>query len=164
MKVYIIAAITADGFIAKTSKEYIDWTSKEDKLFFREMTKKSGVIVLGGNTFRTFKKLLPGRRHIIYTHQKIDNPQVETTKETPEALAERLAKEGFNEIAICGGSTIYNMFLSSGVVSDVYLTVEPLLFGSGIKLAVSDLDIKLKLQSVKHLNIDTIVLHYKVVN
>jgi dihydrofolate reductase len=162
MKVYIIAAVSADGFIAKNKDQLIDWTSKEDKKFFSEMTRKSGVMVLGGNTFRTFKALLPGRRHIVYTKGNISNPDVETTAEEPKDLIKRLAGESLSEVAICGGSSIYSMFLDSGQVTDVYLTVEPLIFGKGVKLLDSQSNIKLKLQSVKKLNNDTILVHYKI--
>ncbi len=162
MKVYIIAAISTDGFIAKSKDQLIDWTSKEDKKFFRDMTKKSGVIIIGGNTFRTFKALLPGRRHIVYTRGKIDNPEVETTVEEPKKLINRLDEEGFSEVAICGGSSIYSMFLEAGAVTDIYLTIEPLIFGRGVKLLETQTESELKLQSVKKLNASTILLHYKV--
>lgn len=162
MKVYIIAAISADGFIAKRSDQLVDWTSKEDKRFFSDMTKKSGVIVVGGNTFRTFKALLPNRKHIVYTKGGIDDPGVETTSEKPRQLVERLASEGFDEVAICGGSSIYSMFLDAGAVTDVYLTIEPIIFGEGVKLFNSNSSAKLKLQSVKNLNENTLLVHYKV--
>lgn len=162
MKVYILAAVSTDGFIAKSKDQLIDWTSKEDKKFFIDMTKKSGVIVLGGNTFRTFKTLLPGRRHIVYTKGHISNKGVETTSEEPVDLINRLAGEGYSEVAICGGSSIFSMFLDSGLVTDVYLTIEPLIFGKGVKLFNSEFEAKLKLQSVKKLNNNTILTHYKV--
>lgn len=160
MKVYIIAAISADGFIAKSSKEFIDWTSAEDKKFFSKMTKKTGVIVVGGNTFRTFKAPLSGRRHIVYTNQLIENTDVETTNEKPADLVERLEKEGLEELAICGGNSIYTMFLKSGLVTDIYLTIEPVFFGKGIKLM--DESLKLFTKDMKQLNKDTFMIHYGV--
>ena len=162
MKVYIIAAISADGFIAKKNDQLVDWTSKEDKKFFSDMTKKSGVIVLGGNTFRTFKALLPDRKHIVYTKGSVDNPEVEATSEEPRKLIDRLENEGFDELAICGGSSIYSLFLDAGAVTDVYLTIEPLIFGEGVKLFSSNSNVKLKLLSVKNLNENTLLVHYKV--
>ena len=162
MKVYLIAAITADGYIAKNENQLIDWTSKEDKEFFREMTRKSGVIILGGNTFRTFKTLLPDRRHIVYSRNKISDKSVETTSEPPTELIKRLSDEGLDEVAVCGGSSIYSMFLEAGVVTDVYLTIEPLLFGSGIRFLNTETEIKLKLHNVRKLNESTLLVHYKV--
>lgn len=162
MKVYIIAAISADGFIAKSKDEFINWTSPEDKKFFREMTKESKVMVMGGNTFRTFKSPLPDRRTIVYSRNNIDNSAVETTNLPPEELINNLKEEGVSEIAVCGGSSIYGMFLRSGVVTDVYLSIEPLIFGEGISLIDSDIDIKLELEKVRNLNENTLLIHYKV--
>ncbi|MBW3569006.1 dihydrofolate reductase family protein [Candidatus Parcubacteria bacterium] len=163
MKVYIIAAMTADGFIARNSNELIDWTSSEDKKFFREMTKKSGVLIMGGNTYRTFKEPLPGRRNIVYSHQNIEQPEVETTRESPAQLVQRLKIEGASQVAIAGGSSIYTMFLKAGVVTDIYLTLEPLMFGKGIKLLQEDVNTKLTLNGVSKFNENTVLLHYKVI-
>jgi dihydrofolate reductase len=54
MKTFIIAALTADGFIAKGSDHLsVEWTSKEDRKFFSDRTKKAGVVVMGLNTYKT---------------------------------------------------------------------------------------------------------------
>lgn len=162
MKVYIIAAVSADGFIAKSANELIDWTSLEDKKLFREMTKKSGVVIMGGNTYRTFKSPLANRRNIVITRQAINEKGVETTQETPEVLIARLEKDGYPEVAVAGGREIYTMFLQAGIVTDIYLTVEPIMFGAGFSLASAPLDIKLALAEVRKINENSVLLHYKV--
>nr|AIA13121.1 Dihydrofolate reductase [uncultured bacterium]AIA13348.1 Dihydrofolate reductase [uncultured bacterium] len=163
MKVFIIAAMTADGFIAKNEHQHIDWTSKEDKKFFVDMTKESGVMVMGGNTYRTFKKPLPGRRHIVYTHGEVEGEAFEKTLEPPKDLVKRLRSEGYDNIAVIGGSSIYSMFLKAGVLTDIYLTVEPLFFGKGIKLLSDEFGgVELKLNNVKKINDNTILIHYEV--
>jgi dihydrofolate reductase len=88
---------------------------------------------------------------------------VETTQEDPRTLVNRLENEGFSEVAIGGGSTIYSMFLNAGVVTDVYLSIEPIMFGQGVTLSNDKVDIKLKLEEVKKLNDNTILNHYKVI-
>ncbi|HEX5797897.1 MAG TPA: dihydrofolate reductase, partial [Candidatus Saccharimonadales bacterium] len=118
IKVYLIAAISADGFIARNSHQKIDWTSKEDKKFFKDMTKKSGVMVMGGNTYRTFEEPLPGRRHIVYTKGSVADKAFEKTTLPPKELVRQLENEGYDEVAIIGGGTMYSMFLGAGVVTD----------------------------------------------
>lgn len=164
MKVYIIAAMSTDGFIAKSSDEFIDWTSPEDKKIFAQMTTDSGVIIMGGKTFRTMPAALKNRKNIVYSKQTIDDKNVETTQENPVDLVNRLKSEGYKSVAVCGGQTIYRMFLEANLVNDLYLTTEPLLFGRGISLSGSDLDLKLKLVSTKKLNENTVFSHYKVIN
>ncbi len=115
MNCFIIAAISADGFIAPPHEDLsTNWTSKEDKKFFVEKTKEAGVVVMGSTTFETFgAKPLKGRKNIIYTKNK-KYEGAETTSESPAELISRLEKEGFNSVAICGGASIYTMFLESG--------------------------------------------------
>lgn len=161
MKVFLIAAVTADGFIARSSKEFPDWTSKEDKKSFAELTKNS-VLIFGGNTFRAIGRPLPNRRNIVYSRHEISIEGAESTQEQPDALISRLAPEGHKSVAICGGSTIYSMFLDAGVVNEIYLTVAPLLFGAGVSLLSKHTDTRMELLEQIMLNSDTILLHYKV--
>ena len=164
MKVFLIAAMSADGFIAQTSDQLADWTSKEDKQLFVKLTKEAGVMVMGSRTFATIGRALPGRRTIVYTSrpEEIIIEGVETTGEPPTQLVERLEKEGIQALAICGGATIYDLFLRAGVVDELYLTIEPLLFGRGVPLLREAFDAKLSLLETEKLNGDTVLLHYKV--
>ena len=167
MKVYIIAAMSADGFIGLDSEHRsLDWRSKADARFFIDITKESGVMVMGSVTFNTFRirRAPPGRRLIIYTSRpdKITGQDIETTSENPVDLISRLANDGANSVAIAGGATINKLFLDSGVVDELYLTIEPVLFGSGVPLFSGDVRAKLALLDVKNLSEDTLLLHYAV--
>ena len=162
MNVFLIAAISADGFIARDANQPANWTSKEDKKVFVELTKRAGVMIMGRNTYETIGRALPGRRNIVYTSEPINTPDIETTTEQPADLLSRLENEGHKEVAICGGQIVYDAFLSSGLVNELFLTLEPKLFGSGLSVAKSPLDYGLKLLELKKLNDDTLLLHYKV--
>ncbi len=150
IKVFIIVAQTADGFIAKSSSHEATWTSKEDKKRFVEITKRAGVMVMGLNTFNTFPSPLKDRLHIVYSPDEEASKNniegvVEYTKDSPEDLIKKLETRGFTEVAICGGTTIYTMFMKSGLVDTLYLTIEPKLFGKGMGIFNEDLDVNLKL-------------------
>ena len=162
MKTFIIAAITADGFIGKNSTHLADWTSKEDKQFFIKMTKRAGVVIMGQNTYETIGKPLPGRLNIIYSHDK-EYEGVEVTQKDPRELLEDLENRGYKEAAIGGGATIYTMFMEQGLVDKLYLSIEPVLFGKGIALFNKELDAKLALISFKQLGEQTVLLEYSVI-
>lgn len=162
IRVTLIAAISADGFIAREHNEPAHWTSKEDKKLFVEITKRAGVMVMGATTYRTIGRALPGRRNIVYTHGTISQEGIETTVEAPQDLLARLEQEGCKEVVIIGGATIYDMFLRSGLATDLYLTLEPVLFGAGVSLATHGMDVRMKLAEQRALNQDTIMLHYEV--
>lgn len=133
----LIAAQTRDGFIARDEGESsISWTSPEDKKRFVELTKRAKVLVMGRKTFNTIGRGLPGRTIIVYTRHPLPRAYdgVETTVLSPGELLRSLEARGFSEVAICGGAEIYDLFLRARVVDKLYLTIEPLSFGTGIPL------------------------------
>lgn len=163
IKAYIIVAQTADGKIARDSNHEADWTSKADKRHFIEMTKKSGVMVMGLNTFKTFPSPLKDRLHIVYSNdhnsEKDNIPGVvEYTKDSPDVLLKKLEERGFKEVAICGGTSIYTMFILSGLVRNLYITMEPRMFGEGMSICNQTVDIKMKLKSVKVVSEENVLL------
>lgn len=165
MKVFIIAALSADGFIGQdSSQSSLNWTRKEDTRFFVQRTKQAGTMVVGSTTFKTFNKALPERRIIVYTNhpEEITVQGVESTDLEPKELAKKLEAEGVKELAIAGGSTIYKMFMDSGLVDELYLTIEPVLFGQGIPLFNGPLTVQMSLLDITKLNEDTTLLHYAV--
>lgn len=164
MKVFIIAALTTDGFIGRSAGHTADWTGKADKKVFVELTKQAGVVVMGSRTFATINRALPGRRVIVYTSKpdSIQMEGVETTSETPADLLSRLEKDGCTAVAIGGGGSIYGQFMAAGLVSELYITVVPKLFGQGLPLFDADLDVNLSLIDSKPLDDGAVLLHYRV--
>jgi dihydrofolate reductase len=167
MKVFIIAAMSADGFIGvDVTHRSLDWRSKADAKFFIERTKEAGVIVMGSATYNTFKvrHAPPGRRLIVMSSrpESIVGEGVEASNEDPQILLERLEREGAHEVAISGGATIYKLFLDNNLVDELYLTIEPVLFGEGIPLFKGEVRARLSLIENLQLNEDTVLLHYKV--
>lgn len=102
MKTFIIAALTADGFIAKNSSHLANWTSKEDKDFFTKLTKKAGIIVMGLNTYKTIGRPLPDRLNIVYAPLTERISGVEITQKDPADLLKRFERQGQKEVAKIG--------------------------------------------------------------
>lgn len=163
MKVFIIAAVSADGFIGKDEKHAAFWTSKEDKKRFVELTKRAGIVVMGSNTYSTIPRPLKERVNIVYSRSKTFDG-AETTQKSPHELIQELEDRKFKEVAICGGSSIYTMFLKAKVVDHIYLTIEPLIFGTGIKLFNEELTAQMTLVSTIQGENGSILIEYKVNN
>ncbi len=161
--VFIIAALTADGFIAQTSDHSpMVWTSKEDKARFVELTKRAGVVVLGSSTYKTFPRPLKDRLNIVYSRaQQFEG--VETTTDEPAELLRKLEGRGFNEVAVCGGAEIYTKFMEAGVIDTLYLTIEPVMFGKGLSMFNRSIDTKLALVTTSKTEGGTIFNEYKVI-
>lgn len=166
MKVFIIAAITADGYIGlDESHRATSWTSTADKKFFVRRTKEAGVVVMGRKTFDTFARPLKDRRLIILSRDPaaVTLEGIESTNESPAELVTRLEQEGVAELAVCGGASVYSQFMQSGLVSELYLTVMPKTFGEGVLLFNSPQDNNLQLISAEVMDDEnSVLLHYKV--
>lgn len=164
MTAFIIAVLTADGLIAETQDQSsVTWRSKEDRKFFIEKTKEAGVVVMGANTFYTMRRPMPERLHVVYSYEPIDLSGVEVTTKEPKEVLDDLAARGYKQVAICGGTTIFTMFMEAGVVDKLYLTIEPVAFGSGMTLFNKKFSVKkLKLASTRKLGEDTVLLEYDV--
>lgn len=169
MKVFIIAALSADGFIARTpGQSTLTWRSKGDGQFFIAKTKEARVVVMGLNTAKTSKRPMPERLNIIYANSREELPLWkefdgwEVTQKDPASLIQELSERGYDQVAICGGSTVYTMFMQAGVVDTLYLTIEPVFFGQGIALFNKELDKKLNLVKVEKLGEQSVLLEYNV--
>ena len=166
MNCFIIAAMSADGYIAKDpSSPSTVWTGKEDKKRFVEATKRAKVVIMGQNTWKTLGgRPLKDRLNIVYSPERLpDMPDgVEITSKTPAELLKELGSRGFTEAAICGGSMIYTMFMKSGLVNKLYLTIEPILFGNGVRLFKEEMDFKLKLVNSTSTESGALLLDYSV--
>ena len=151
------------------TKPFSAWTSREDKKHFVELSKRIGTIILGLNTFNTFPrdehgnpKPLKGRHHVVYSDVEIPpQPDMETTMDKPEVLLKKLSDRGIKEVAIAGGASIYRMFLDADLVDRIYLTVEPIEFGTGIPFYKGNLEDKFKLIKEETVGNGTIFKEYE---
>jgi len=173
MNIWLIAAMSVNGKIAQDrDQNSLDWTSKEDTAFFVQKTKEAKTVVMGQKTFETIGRPLKGRRLIVLTpdeslkEKNMDEDEngtrLEFVNETPTELVSRLKSEGVETLVIGGGSFVYSSFLRERLVTDVFLTIEPIIFGSGIPLAEMFGDVELELVETTMLNTQTICLHYRV--
>ncbi len=168
-EVILIAAISIDGFIAPADKKTLSstaWTSKEDLHFFVKKSKEAGTLIMGSKTFETIGKALPERKMFVMTSQperyaSYEDPSLSFTKATAEEILADLSNQGCEKVALCGGSHIYSLFMQKGLVDRMFLTIEPFVFGEGIKLFSGKNEQKFELISQEKLNENgTLVLEY----
>ena len=124
------------------------WASPEDQEFFDGMKKKVGVLIVGRKTFEAAGKPSgDGIRRIVMSR--------EGGFELPTDI---------NEALLVGGSELNAEFFRRKLINEIYLTIEPKIFGAGLPLAqVTGLEVELELINVKQLNPQgTLLLHYNV--
>lgn len=164
MKTFIIAVLSADGLIAEAQEQSsVTWRSKEDRKFFIEKTREARVVIMGANTFHTMARPMPDRLHIVYSYEPIDVPGVEATSKAPGEVLRDLEARGYTQVAICGGATIFTMFMDAGLVDKLYITIEPVIFGAGMTLFNKKFEKNLELVSMQKLGEQTVLLEYNVI-
>ena len=103
----MIAAIGKNRELGKNND--LIWHLKEDMKFFKDQT-MGKPIVMGRKTFESLPKLLPGRKHIILTKQKLDVPEEVLLFHNKEGVLDYI-KSYQEEVMIIGGASIYKEFL-----------------------------------------------------
>ena len=69
---------------------------------------------------------------------------------------------GYQAVILGGGAFVNGMFLEKKLVDEIYVTVEPKIFGDGLGLFKGDFDVNLKLKEIEKINDDSVVLKYEV--
>ncbi|HDI58778.1 MAG TPA: dihydrofolate reductase [Desulfobacteraceae bacterium] len=166
MKLILLMAQTVDGKIARDSDHFPDWTASADKRFFAARTREAGVVIMGSRTFDTLGQPLPGRKNVILTRnaERVSRPpDLVFTDDPPAQLLARLASEGHAEAILAGGARINSLFAAEHLIDEIIVTISPRLFGSGLSLFDTSLDLSLQLLEVRRLDADLVLLNYRVI-
>src|SRR3989344_973760 len=167
MRIIAIAAVTLDGKIALGPDHFSGWTSPEDKAFMRGLLDEADVVVVGNNTHKTAIEPLSKRNCIVLTSS------VATTERradnllfwNPESTDASDALSDYKMVAGLGGAKTYSYFLQNDLLDELYLTIEPIVFGRGISLFDHSRDVpaRFSLLSMKKLNENgTVLLYYSL--
>lgn len=158
-------AASVDGRIALSTNKLPDWISKEDWKFFQKMLSQMDAIIVGRNTYHAAAPRL--RKRTTYVFSSRPNSLRKRGKVTFLNPAKTDLKELFrpyNHVAVLGGGMVYNIMLEKNLLDEIYVTLEPLIFGRGKEMIMGgNRTISLSLLSIKQLNRSgTLLLHYKV--
>jgi dihydrofolate reductase len=173
MRVVLIAAQSLDGFLAKHDKPGTGFTSDADRAWFPACLRSFDACVMGSATWRAARSEIlaapySDRRRVIMTRDPAafasdaQPGRIEFTAEPAPTLVARMRMEGIEQCALLGGGVINGLFLSAGLVDELWVTVEPLVFGKGRPLAEGRLDVAMTLTEVTRLGRDTLLLKYSI--
>ena len=166
-KVILYNAISVDGKIAKIN-DSTPWSKTEWQEFHR-VVKQFGNIVVGRRTFDMIKGKQVFRRcgnpKVVVLSRYKRGPVGDTVfVRYPKEAVSVLYDKGFSRILLGGGSRLNSSFLNEDLVDEVWLDIEPMLFGSGIPLCRKLLsDKQLALISIRKLSRNLVQARYKVV-
>ena len=172
MKTILIFVSSLDGKITKWGEPNVRlWSSHQDQDYYKKVWNESRLIVMGSATFNadTFNPS-PGHLIIVMTshpekYKNLEVPgQIEFTNETPVALSSRFSISGHQQMLVVGGPHVATSFLKEQLIDELWLTIEPKIFGMGQNFATDvQLDINLRLiQSEKVNDQGTLITKYAV--
>jgi dihydrofolate reductase len=128
---------------------------------------------MGSKTFNADRfKLLPNHQLIVMTRHR-DNyksrevpGQLQFTNESPLELITRFKTKGHKQMLVVGGPHVATSFLKAQLIDELWLTLEPRIFGTGGNFATDvRLDIKLRLLHFEQVNEKgTLICKYAVLN
>ena len=113
----IIVAKAKNNIIGKDNK--LIWNLPADLKRFKEIT-TGHVIIMGRKTFESLGRILPNRKHVVFTQNldfKVKNENVEVVHSLLE-IQQYIESE--EECFVIGGAMIYNLLMP--YVDKIYLT------------------------------------------
>ena len=168
MKLSIYLAMSANGMISN-KRNVPDWLSQEYGVGFMSICQRTKAVIMGKTTYNILAPdYLPLKDEgtlVVLTHDtsaKAPQPNVLFTNKKPKEIISELEVRGHTEAVIIGGTTTVDTFMQAGLVDELILVVEPVVFGKGLPLLGEDLDRRLALLDVKKLNDSTVQLQYSL--
>lgn len=170
--VVLVAVVSLDGCLTKHDEPGASgWASTDDQRHFRSTLATCDASVMGSATYLEAREqiranLTAQRRRVVMTRSPerfVEDgvpDRLEFTSETPTSIVDRLRADGHHRCAVLGGGQIYSQFLAAGLVDEMLITIEPRVFGNGIRLAGIDtaIDPRFTLTEVSRLGTDTVLL------
>lgn len=166
-KTHFIAyvATSIDGRISLEKRKLPDWTSDEDWKFFQRELAKADAVVTGRNTYLSAESRLKKRTTFVLS-SRVKNTLKKGTVTFVNPKHQTLKKlfSEYKTVAIVGGARVYQTMLDNGLLDELYVTIEPLVFGRGVSMFSDGSKTKrFELVSVKKLNTKgTILLRYSL--
>ena len=105
--VTMIAAVGKNLELGKDNK--LLWHLPEDLRFFKEQT-MGKPIIMGKKTLDSLPRLLPGRLHLVLTHQQLEETEQIKVFRDLDSLVEFI-KELNQEVMVIGGAQVYKQML-----------------------------------------------------
>lgn len=179
MKIILIDVSSLDGKLTKwKGNDIYEWSSREDFMHFQKVKEENNLLVMGSGTFEKVKDIESAglrpekeRLRIIMTGKPerfnsfVVPDQMEFTDEKPQELVKRLESKGYKQMLLVSGGKVATSFFKEQLIDELWLTIEPKIFGSGEPLVQEGcFDINLQLKSYEKLNTQgTLLLKYQVI-
>ena len=141
-KIFTSIAVSLDGYVASKSGD-LAWLNTSmvqgEDYGFDETMKRTGIFVMGGNTYREMLKSgMAGGKERTYVITKEKNlkkgSQTQLYDGDLKKLAEKVRSETDQDIYVWGGGNVITQFIDLNLLDELNLAVIPVLLGDGVPL------------------------------
>ncbi len=165
MKVVAYFAVSADGFIAGEHDD-VSWVSEDSWNNYRKLVSAARFAVVGRRTYELMKpdEFIDDCRYLVLTTSSDvskKHTNVEVTDAPREAL-QKLKAQGHQCAAVIGGASTFATLMHERLIEELYLDIEPVLLGSGIRLFEGEAGPMKFLDSQVLANGKTVQIHYQI--
>jgi len=160
-----LVASSIDGRISLNKKTLPNWTSQEDWLFLQKTLSQTDAVIVGRNTYQAAINYLQKRNTFVFSHRFATIKCLKNaTFVNPATVDLRKFFQQYKTVAILGGGGVYREMLEKNLLDEIFVTLEPLIFGRGAEMfRGGTATTRANLVSIKQLNKKgTVLLHYKI--
>jgi dihydrofolate reductase len=136
-KVILGLAVTLDGFIEGPNGEY-DWCFTDQDYGLNAFFQQVDALFMGRRSYEEAKKYEgqnPWQDMTTYvfsrTMKPADDPKVILVPEGSVEAVQKIKQEQGMDIWLFGGADLTRQFINTGLVDELWLSVHPILLGSG---------------------------------
>ena len=176
-KVVYYVAMTVDHYIAHEDESVDGFATEGHHITdYLESLRDYDTVLMGRRTYEWGYQygVQPGQPAPVYAHmmqyvfsqsmEEYQNEQLQGIRDDPAGFIRRLKSKAGGSNYLCGGGALAGYLLECGLVDELILKVNPVVFGSGIGVFGDGLkrNLDLSLLDTKIYNNGVIFLHYAV--
>lgn len=166
-----IVVMSLDGCLTRHAEQGTGFASAADHAFFRDALRGFDCSIAGRKTFEAGRESIlrardGSRLQMILTSTpahfaaEARPGHLEFRDSNLTAVARELKDRGRTRCAVVGGSSLYREACASGLLDELWITVEPLAFGEGVRMFDEPVNFAFALLSFEALSPQTLLLKY----
>jgi riboflavin biosynthesis pyrimidine reductase len=171
MEIVLIAVQSLDGRLTELDAPGTGFASDEDRRLFPELIAACDAIVMGAGTYVQAKdriranlsverlRFVMTRRPELWVEEHVPG-RLEFTAGGPAEIVDRLRRLGKRRLGVLGGGQVNRLFLQAGLVDELWLTLEPVVFGGGVPLSDGACQTRFRIREVRQLSPKTLFIRY----
>jgi dihydrofolate reductase len=168
-----IVVMSLDGCLTRHQEEGVGFASEADRAYFDEVLDTFDCTLFGAGAFEARRAAILGtlsrrRMRVVWTrtpsrYRDLERAEMlEFRSGSVEGILADLADRGRRRCAILGGAALLTTCLRSGLMPELWVTIEPVVFGSGRRMFEGCLHTSFRLQGLRRLSEDTLLLEYRL--